>query len=546
MDPRSQTYDAITPEASKPGALVAITLTILHHPNPDRIGDRLTLAELGEGRKARLSRDAPLFAPPSGSSARPLKDACVSRSPFVIAPARGGGVRIERRESRTALVYRAQAIKSVLELSSADVDRGVVLMLGGRIVLLLHRMEAVAMPEGEAMGLVGESAAMLRVRREIRTLAELESPVLLRGETGTGKDLAARAIHQASARRDGPFVAVNLAAIPPSLASAELFGAEKGSFTGADKERPGYFHVAQGGTLFLDEIGDAPPDVQVMLLRAIETGEAQALGAGRARKSDVRILAATDADLESKVRDGSFRAPLLYRLSSYVIRMPPLRERRDDIGRLLIGFLREELSKTGELHRLSTSLPDGKTWLSASIVARLAELDWIGNVRQLRNVARQLVISSRGRDRVELSPAIEQLFEEARSQEFPSIPHSIPHPSPHPRESDSSIEPPVTSRRKPAEITEAELSAALRACRWDLAATANALGIPRASVYVLIERSGRLKTAADLSAEEIKRCYDECGGDLGRMVERLEVSEKALRRRIRELGLPASSKPSGR
>jgi two-component system nitrogen regulation response regulator GlnG len=540
-----QTHDGMmTPAKSKSGAVVVVMLTVLHHPDPARVGDRAALVELVAGREVLLSRDIPQLSSPSGDSLRPLEDACVSRTPLLISPLKDGGIRVQRGESRTKLVFRNSAVEHALELSAADLDRGAVVLVGGRIALLLHRVEITDLPGGDDLGLVGESAGILRVRREVRWVADLEIPVLIRGETGTGKDLVARAIHKASARRDAPFVAVNLAAIPSTLASAELFGAERGSFTGAVQGRPGYFNVARGGTLFLDEIGDAPSDVQVMLLRAIETGEAQAIGAGRARQSDVRIVAATDADLEAKVRDGSFRAPLLHRLSSYEIRMPPLRQRRDDIGRLLMSFLREELEQIGESHRLSAPTSDSKSWLPASLVARLADLDWAGNVRQLRNVARQLVISSRGRDRVEVGPAVERLLDDPNAPRAADAPGSPAKEAV--KEAEAPAAPAAAPRRKPADISEAELEAALRKSRWDLAAAANELGIPRASVYVIIQRGGRFRTAGDLSAAEISQCHRACGGDVERMVEQLEVSEKALRRRIREIGLSDPADPSAK
>src|SRR6185436_13729067 len=185
----------------------------------------------------------------------------------------------------------------------------------------------------------------------------------LRGETGTGKELLARAIHQASSRRAAPYFALNMAAIPASLAAAELFGAAKGAFTGADRRRVGYFGRAQGGTLFLDEIGELPADLQPLLLRVLENGEIQPVGGEETLRVDVRILAATDANLESAIEEGRFRAPLFHRLSGYELRLPSLRERRDDIGRLFIHFLRQELAALGEADRLADPGPEGRPWL---------------------------------------------------------------------------------------------------------------------------------------------------------------------------------------
>jgi two-component system nitrogen regulation response regulator NtrX len=242
-----------------------------------------------------------------------------------------------------------------------------------------------------ADGLVGQSAAIETLRGEIEAFAAVEAPVLLLGETGTGKELVAQGIHAASRRHRGPFVSVNLGAIPPSLAASELFGAARGAFTGAVQAQDGFFRKAQGGTLFLDEIGETPQEVQASLLRVLEAGEIQPVGAQSALRVDVRVLAATDADLEQRVQAGTFREPLLHRLAGYSIRLPPLRERRDDVGRLLVHFLRQELAATGELDILDRDSPH-LLWIKPALVVRLARYDWPGNVRQLRNNIERLMI----------------------------------------------------------------------------------------------------------------------------------------------------------
>jgi DNA-binding NtrC family response regulator len=521
-------WDSTPPEVHG-GAVSVVMLTVLYHPDLERVGERAALPQLDAGREAPLSRDQPLFEQPAGGKRRALADACLSRTPITIAPWRDGA-RLERGESRTKVMTAGELTEGPVTWSGEALRRGVVLRLGGQIVLLLHRVEITDVRPAEAHGILGESPAIHRVHREIRRVADLGTPALVRGETGTGKDLVARAIHAASGRRGGPFVAVNLAAVPPALAAAELFGVERGAFTGAFRERPGFFAQAHGGTLFLDEIGDAPSDVQVMLLRAIETGEVQGVGAGKTQKVNVRLLAATDADLEARVRDGAFRGPLLHRLSAHEIWIRPLRERRDDIGRLLLHFLREELMAVGALHRLDAVPPGGKPWLPASLVARLAELSWAGNVRQLRNVAGQLVSGSVDAPRVEIGASLERLLDAAAPP-----PPSSPQPPP------PSLPPAAGKargdRRKPADIDDEELLAALRDNRWELEAAAAQLGIPRPSLYMLIRRNGRVRTAGDLTADEITTSHRASGGDIARMVDALQVSEPALRRRIRELGL---------
>jgi DNA-binding NtrC family response regulator len=535
-------------------------LTILYHPCLDRIGDRALLPELDAGGAAPLSRVEPAFAPPGRSGGEPLADEHLSRKPLRLLPAVDGGVRLELGDSSTVVVVHGKRLQSDAHFSAAQLRRGVVLELGHRVVLLLHAsasrqdlITGTSVP-GEERELIGDSDGLRQLLWEVRSVADIELPVLIRGETGSGKELVAHAIHQAGPRRGRPFVAINFSAIAPTLASAELFGTERASFSGA-VQRKGYFEQAHGGTLFLDEIGDAPLDLQIALLRVLETGEVQRTGA-QVRKVDARVIAATDADLEAKVASGMFRAPLLNRLSAYELSVPPLRERRDDIGRLLIRFFREELDRVGEMHRLAPPAPEDKPWLPASLVARLAEYDWPGNIRQLRNVVRQLVIGSRGRDRLEVTPAVERLLaapssagaelpeddsparHAARSLTRPepaapappsgqiaSAPASATHAASHP------------TRRSTADITEDELADALHASRWNRAEAAKRLGITRPSIYVLIDRYPRFRAAQDLTLEELTRCHRECEGDLGRMVERLEVSEEALARRVRDLGL---------
>ncbi|XYH94633.1 sigma 54-interacting transcriptional regulator [Sorangium sp. So ce1128] len=518
------------------------------------------LPELDSGGAVPLSRVEPAFAPPGRPEGEPLADEHLSRKPLRLLPAVDGGVRLELGDSSTAVVVHGRRLQSATHFSAAQLRRGVVLELGHRVVLLLHasvsRQELITgtCVSGEERELIGESDGLLQLLWEVRSVADIELPVLIRGENGSGKELVARAIHQASPRRGRPFVAINLSAIPPTLASAELFGTEKASFSGA-VHRKGYFEQAHSGTLFLDEIGDAPLDLQIALLRVLETGEVQRTGA-HVRKVDVRVIAATDADLEAKVATGTFRAPLLNRLSAYELSVPPLRTRRDDLGRLLVRFLREELERVGEMHRLAPPAPEDKLWLPASLVARLAEYDWPGNIRQLRNVVRQLVIGSRGRDRLELTPAVERLLAEPSSAgaELPEddspARHSAPsraRPEPAtPRPASGQLESAPASaadaashstRRSPADVTEDQLAEALHASRWNLAAAAKRLGVTRPSMYVIIHRYPRFRTAQDLTLEEISRCHRECDGDLGRMVDRLEVSEEALARRVRDLGL---------
>ena len=524
-------------------------LTILYHPDLGRVGERALLEGLLEGREAHVSRLEPGFELPVQMDLRlprPLGDRHLSRSPLRISRTGDGGLQLSVLETRTRVTADGVPVHETCTFAGHDVERGIVLELADRVVLLLHTFAAnlgqapAQLPE--RFGLVGESEAILRVRAEIRRVADLDVPVLLRGETGTGKELVARAIHQASRRQSGPCLCVNMGAVPGSLAASELFGAAKGAFTGSVRDQAGYFQRAHGGTLFLDEIGEAPPEVQVLLLRVLETGEVQRVGGQEPQRVDVRLIAATDANLEQAIENGRFRAPLLHRLSGYEILIPPMRERRDDFGRLLVHFLREELRAIGEEHRLLPPAGEGLPWMPASVVARLARYHWPGNVRQIRNAARQIVIDSRASETVQIGPQIEKLLREAAppsgSRTNRPADAEPPRIAPLPEESL-----PVRKRagavayRSPAGVTEAEIVEALRACRWELKPAAERLGISRPSLYLLIEKFPSIRKAADLTRAEILEAQEACGGDLEATADRLEVSKKGLQQRMAQLGI---------
>jgi two-component system nitrogen regulation response regulator GlnG len=229
---------------------------------------------------------------------------------------------------------------------------------------------------------MGGSPAIAQVIRQVSQVAESNFTVLVQGETGTGKELVARAIHQQSPRRQGPFVAVDCGAIPETLVESELFGHERGAFTGAQTRREGHFQLAKGGTLFLDEIGNVPLATQAKLLRALEQREVHPLGSPRAVAVDARIIAATNTELDEAVKAGRFRADLYYRLSEFTITLPPLRSRREDITHLAQRFL-DEVSM--ELRRPVRGISD-------EAMQALLRHDWPGNVRELKNVIRKAAL----------------------------------------------------------------------------------------------------------------------------------------------------------
>jgi len=238
-----------------------------------------------------------------------------------------------------------------------------------------------APPLASVPGMITCDAALARALELLRRAAPARLPVLIRGESGSGKEVAARAVHALSPRAAEPFVPVNCGAIAPELAEAELFGHERGAFTGAVASSPGSFGAAHGGTLFLDEIGDLPLPLQVKLLRALEAGEVKPVGSPRPRRIDVRIVCATHRDLRKLVRAGAFREDLYYRLAGIAVELPPLRERKDDIIPLAEHFLCQESDR---LQRR----------FSADARARLVAHRWPGNARELRHVVQLAVVLS--------------------------------------------------------------------------------------------------------------------------------------------------------
>ena len=265
---------------------------------------------------------------------------------------------------------------------------------------------------GEVDGVVGASRAIRNVLQHIEVVAPSDATVLVHGESGTGKELVASAIHAQSMRRDGPFVRVNCASIPRELFESEFFGHAKGAFTGALAPRAGRFQIADGGTLFLDEVGEIPLELQGKLLRVLQEREFSKVGEDRTQTVDVRIVVATNRDLEAEVRAGTFREDLYYRLSVFPITVPPLRERLEDVPLLAAHFV----------ERSSKRLGVAQARISRAEAQRLQAYDWPGNVRELQNaVERALILSRGGRLRFELGSPRRALPTASPPEESPRI-----------------------------------------------------------------------------------------------------------------------------
>jgi len=376
-----------------------------------------------------------------------------------------------------------------------------------REVFFYFRESPPVTPSG-AFGLVGASPAVREVLRKIRLYAAADAAVIVTGETGTGKELVARALHRQGPRRDAEFVAVNCTAISEELLESELFGHEKGAFTGALRSHRGRFERADGGTLFLDEIGDMPLKIQAKLLRVLEDGMVERVGAEQARPVDVRVVAATNVSLEQAVGRGRFRTDLYHRLAVLRIHLPPLRERREDIPLLVDHFLAEFNARYGRQVRRLT--PEALSLLQSYL--------WPGNVRELRNVLERVYVESAGevigarafadwiRERRDFLPGGWNL-EGAGTRTGP------PLAPPYPLASEqrlltgqaeggfieAELLPSRTSRpsTRPAELDEGEIRRAWRAAGGNLTAAARLLGVHRATLYRYLKRLGLSRADLD-------------------------------------------------
>ncbi len=264
-------------------------------------------------------------------------------------------------------------------------------------------------------GIVGQSDAILNLVEVVKKVATTDSTVLITGESGTGKSLIAKAIHFLSHRKDRPFITINCAAIPETLLEAELFGYEKGAFTGAHSSKKGKFELANGGTIFLDEIGDMPPSLQAKILRVLQDREIERLGSEKTVKVDVRVIAATNRDLHTLVQEGKFREDLYYRLNVVPIHVPSLRERREDIPLLVEHFLQSYNTRYGKSVKIS---PDA--------MEALIEYNWPGNIRELENTIERLVVMNDGTVKsTELPPHILAYRRRSAFEELANLPDRI-------------------------------------------------------------------------------------------------------------------------
>jgi two-component system response regulator HydG len=348
-------------------------------------------------------------------------------------------------------------------LKRAHVVRIVKNALEKQSLLVENRSLKAQLAEKRRRAIIGTSLSWRRTMDIVMQAAPSEATVLLLGESGTGKELLARALHDNSARAKNPFIPVNCAAIPESILEAELFGYEKGAFTGAAQARDGRFEAAHGGTLFLDEIGEISRHVQVKLLRVLQEGEIERLGGGgKTRRIDVRVVAATNVDLAGEVKAGRFREDLFYRLNVIPISVPPLRDRRDDIPLLAQHFVQVYAEKNGK----------AISGCSVGALDRLTDYGWPGNVRELENAIERAVVLTRAGHGV--------IDEEALPREVRDAAHGVPSGG-----SSSSLTFPIGMPL--AEIEMRVIHETLRHTRGDKRLTAKLLGIATRTIYRRLE-----------------------------------------------------------
>ncbi|KAB0324765.1 sigma 54-interacting transcriptional regulator [Janthinobacterium sp. SUN128] len=496
-------FRTLTSPLSGPGAdsPSLLALTILWHPDPARIGEQFVTG--AQGTALELSRYGPLFCRPGGDPL-PLGHGGLSREPLRVRRDALDNVSLQLPVTRMVVELNGKVVQGDVVLDAAQVGAGQVLALGRAVLLCFHWMDSLPR-HNPAPGVSGVGSGALAMRDQIRMVAPTDMPVLLLGETGTGKEIAARAIHALSKRGRAKLVTVNMAALNEALAPADLFGAARGAYTGAQADRKGWFAEADGATLFLDEIGNAPASVQPMLLRVLEGGDYRPLGAAQDQRSTARLIAATDQQLDT----AGFNQALLRRLEGFSVALPALRSRREDIGVLILDLLADQAAAMR---------------LSCALVSELACYHWPGNIRQLaRALQRAMLILDAG-----AIPQFAQLVRESAA-------------APGGAASTGAPAAPGPARRKPGELSEHDILDAMERHAWTIAHAARALGISRPTLYKLLDKHPDIKRAQYIPADEIDRALVASEGDVGRCAALLKTPAEPLRRLLGEREVPCSA-----
>ncbi len=479
-----------------------LRLTVVFHPDRARIGASLILGALDASGllhldATMLGRNAPLFGDGLG-----LNEPHISRRALTLRHHARGLQLLNASDNSYTQLGPEKA--SSMSLSFKELEYGVAIRFGHAVVCWLRLVpelatyiapENVKSVDNLVTSFTGVSPQASNVRRLISIAASSDLPVLLRGESGVGKEVAAMAIHAASTRSDKQLIVLNMAALPETLAETELFGSARGAFTGAEK-RSGYFTQANDGTLFLDEIGDLPMSVQPKLLRALQTGEVQVVG-GRSYSVDVRIIAASDADLNDNT---GFKNALLQRLAGITINLPPLRERLEDLGILLATS-----EHTRPLLYKSMKPRDAAAW--ASFVYDALYQAWPGNVREFLLSAQRFALSLHHDTKNGLTKR-----------------HFIVHTS-------------EDNRSNPKVLTDAEIEAIHEQSEFEIAETARRLGLSRGALYRRVETIPGVRLSADYSDAEIEDALGRVGPNLSALSRALRLSKASIASRLRLMGV---------
>ncbi len=480
-------------------------LTLACHPDTHRLGQSARLPLLVRGDRVALSRMHPDFVPPGGGPGQPLLDTFVSRNDLWLE-VDGDDLWVDSRESNTEVALRGRLVQGRVAVPIAELQRGVTLKIADRVLLLIH-LASEPHAATPSYGLVGDSDALQQVRVDIRFAAEDDGGVLVVGEAGSGKETVVRAIRDASRRADGPYQYVNAAAVPPQQLQEVLFGGGK---------RPkGVVHHADGGILHIAEIGELSPRAQAWMLQLAKEGRVVGDDGEVLVSADVRLVGSTDAVLATSVVEGQFSAELLELLEANRVRVPPLRERLQDIPLILLNVLSEELTATGELDLLDDPGPGVPPWLPADMMQRLLDYEWPSNVRQLITVARSLVSASRGAFTARSSALVERFL-----------------PPPADLAMIEGLRPPATDLTAPEDISQADLIAALRAYRWSAAAAGRHLGVSKNTIYQLMDACPDIAIADELEDRELLQLKRQYRADVHLMAEALEMSRRGLQRRM--------------
>jgi two-component system nitrogen regulation response regulator GlnG len=496
-------------------------LTIAYHPDASRIGTIAPLTALLQADAALLTREEPVFFTPGSNVGRSIDHRGMSRDPVLSVDAGPGILELRRSpDTRAEIEVNGQLFTGVRPITAEDLRNGLVITVARKFVFVLHGVRY-PISRSPNLGLLGAGDSVEDVRRLVAKAAELSSSVLLRGESGTGKELVARAIHETSARRGKPFIAVNMGRILPSTATSDLFGHVKGSFTGATESRPGHFLAANGGTLFLDEIGDMPAAAHPVLLRVLDDRRVQPLGSSEERPVDVRLIAATDARLEAAVSAGRFHRALYNRLdSAFQIPLPPLRHRREDIGLLFVTFLRRALAASKSLHVLDEPPEGVKPWLPARVVAAICLAPWPGNVRALEGLAGDLAA------RVGIPDFKPAEYVSGRLQLQLAVSSAT---SPLGRAVTATM---PTPRGRSGQITNDQILDAFDQVGWNITRAAAVFGINPGTLSRRLKSEPAIQSLVKLSLAELQRRKLACGDDVDTLAASLGVPVALLARRL--------------